>query len=93
MQYLIEGETLTQIADATRLMTGNTQKMTPSEIIYWLGKVVYLPQGRASTTVDIGQLNYSSTAVGVLPVVVQGAASSSIDVSALVLTSSAVGQL
>lgn len=46
--YKISGETLIAIADRTRAMAGTSKKLTPDEIIYWLGRVIYLPQGNAN---------------------------------------------
>lgn len=85
--YKISGETLTAIADRTRQMAGTNEKMTPADIIYWLGRVNFIPQGRARSEFA---LNFASTANGRLPVLVKGAASSEF---ALGFTSSAVGVL
>lgn len=61
--YKISGETLTAIADRTRQMAGTSKKLTPAEIIYWLGRVTVLQQGHAESAF---LLNFESSAVGAL---------------------------
>lgn len=86
--YKISGETLTAIADRTRQMAGTNKKLTTAEIIYWLGRVKFIPQGWANSEFA---LDFApSTATGRLPNVVRGTANSAF---ALDFTSSAVGTL
>lgn len=87
--YKISGETLTAIADRTRQMAGTNKKLTPAEIIYWLGKVSFIPQGRAESS--LSGLTFDSAAVGVLPTVYYGTANSTL--SGLAFTSTANGEL
>ena len=86
--YRISGDTLTAIADRTRAMAGTNQKLTPAEIIYWLGRVKFIPQGWANSEFAISFA--PSSATGRLPVVVKGTANSAF---ALNFTSGATGAL
>lgn len=61
--YKISGETLTAIADRTRGLANTTDKLTPEDIIYWLGRVTVLPRGHAESAF---LLNFESSAVGEL---------------------------
>ena len=69
----IKKETLDAIADHTREMAGTNKRLTPAEIIYWLGRVKFIPQGWANS---VFTPNFESTATGILPVVVKGTANS-----------------
>lgn len=86
-QYLIRSDTLTAIADRTREMAGTNKKLTPADIIYWLGRVKFIPQGWATSEFT---LDFDCGASGVLPVVVKGMASSEFTLN---FESSAVGAL
>lgn len=86
-QYLIRSDTLTAIADRTREMAGTNKKLTPADIIYWLGRVKFIPQGWATSEFT---LDFDCGASGVLPVVVKGTASSEFTLN---FESSAVGAL
>lgn len=75
--YKVAESDLVAIADRTRTMAGTTKGMTLDDIIYWLGRVIYIPQGNASSvgmTLTIESEN--SNANGVLPNVIKGNASS-----------------
>ena len=87
--YKISGETLTAIADRARVMANTKAKMTPAEIIHWLGRVAFIPQGHASSEFALG--SFSGTAIGILPTVYKGRASSEFALGAF--ESSAVGAL
>lgn len=59
---LIKKETLEKIANHTRTMAGVVKKLSTDEIIYYLGTVIYLPQGRAQSNINL--LSVTSTAKG-----------------------------
>lgn len=63
--YKIPGSKLTAIADRTRAMAGTTEGMTLDEIIYWLGRVIYIPQGRAISVLNASVLE--SNGIAILP--------------------------
>lgn len=86
-QYLIRSDTLTAIADRIREMAGTNKKLTPADIIYWLGRVKFIPQGWSTSEFT---LDFDCGASGVLPVVVKGTASSEFTLN---FESSAVGAL
>lgn len=65
-EYLIKGETLTAVANHTRKLANITDELTLEEIVYWLGRVVPLVQGHASSELTLIPNNYESSAIGVL---------------------------
>ncbi len=83
LYYKMRGSWFTDMADCVRTMAGTSSKLTPEEMLYWLERVKYIPQGNAESILT---LSFSSHAVGMLPVVVKGAASSVLE---LAFTSSA----
>lgn len=52
-------------------MAGTKQNMTPAKMLYWLGRVKFIPQGRADAEF---RQNIDPTATGRLPNVVKGTA-------------------
>jgi hypothetical protein len=42
-EYKVKRETLEAIAEKLRAMIGKTSKLTTEEIIYWLGRVKFIP--------------------------------------------------
>lgn len=62
---------LTTIADRTREMAGTSQKLTLDDIIYWLGRVKFIPQGWANSEFAP---DFDSIVSSKLPVVVKGVA-------------------
>lgn len=60
--YKVPGSKLTAIADRTRAMAGTTEGMTLDEIIYWLGRVIYIPQGNFNSEFSLGVFEGSVTA-------------------------------
>lgn len=89
---LIKRETLEGIADKTREMAGSGKKMSPDDIIYWLGRVKYIPQGWASSELTLGNDNFVSTATGIIPDYDKGVATSEIEL-ANILETRAIGGL
>ncbi len=85
--YKIRGSWFTDMADCIRAMAGASRAMTPAEMLYWLQRVKYIPQGNAESTLA---LSFSSNASGMLPVVQKGTASSVLTLS---FSSSAIGVL
>lgn len=64
-----------QVVERVQPMVGTKRNMTPAEILYWLMRVKYIPQGWANSEVS---LDYDAVAVGRLPVVLKSSASSTI---------------
>lgn len=85
--YAISAEVLNAIAAEVKKMAGRTILMTPEEILYWLRKVQYIPQGFAQSIQSIAN---GSDASGTIPTVVRGAASS---VQPIYNTSTAMGSI
>lgn len=61
--YKIKEETMAAIADRTRAMANTPEKLTPAEIVYWLGRVKFIVQGHASSACNVSGL-FESGAVG-----------------------------
>ncbi|MBQ6991047.1 MAG: hypothetical protein IJN58_08315 [Clostridia bacterium] len=59
--YKIGYNWLAQVVDHLQDMVGKTASFTLEEIVYWLGRVKYLPQGNAESTMTIG-LVFETTA-------------------------------
>ena len=53
-KYAVPKSVLTAIADRTRAMVGTTEGMTLDEIIYWLGRVIYIPQAQPTSEATWG---------------------------------------
>lgn len=86
-QYSISAEIMNAIVAEIQKMSGRTNPLTPEEMLYWLRRVVYIPQGYAVSVQSISQV---SSASGRLPTVVRGRA---ISVQSIYNTSNAVGSL
>lgn len=89
----IKKSILFEVADEIRKAAGLTRKLTPAEMIYWLKRIIYLPQGHANSGYTLDTLVMSSTASGVLPEIVRGSASSVFNLNTLNFTSTASGAL
>lgn len=73
--YTIGYNWFAQVVERTQVLAGTKRKMTPAEILYWLSRVKFIPQGWA---IGEASLDYDAMAVGRLPVVVKSKASSTI---------------
>lgn len=86
-RYKIGYNWVAQVVDHLQDMVGRTTSFTLEEIVYWLGRVKYIPQGYAESVLT---LSFDNGATGRLPVVQRGTASSSFTLN---FESSAVGAL
>lgn len=77
-EYKIKRETLEAIAEKLRAMIGKTSKLTTEEIIYWLGRVKFIPQGHGNTSFE-SNFSFNSEATGIIPHIERGVANSTID--------------
>lgn len=73
--YTVGYNWFAQVVERIQPMVGTKRDMTPAEIIYWLKRVKYIPQGMAESEV---MLNMYSGAAGMLPVVVKTSAVSTV---------------
>lgn len=87
-QYAISAEIMNAIVAEIQKMSGRTKPLTPEEMLYWLRRVVYIPQGYAESVNSI--VSNVSSASGRLPVVQRGTA---ISAQSIYNTSNAVGSL
>ena len=72
--YAVKEADLVAIADRTRVMANISESLSIPEIIYWLGRVAYIPQGRVDSEFSLSfGPNVSS---GALPTVAKGSATS-----------------
>ena len=72
-------------------MSGSGKDMKPADIIYWLGRVKYIPQGWASSESTLAD-NFVSSATGIIPEYDKGVATSVLMLADL-FESTAVGEL
>lgn len=72
-KYAVLSESLNEIARRTQTMAGTNKAMTLEDIIYWLGRVIYLAQGWAESEFA---LDFDTDSDGILPIVVNGYATS-----------------
>lgn len=86
-QYAIASADLNELGAVTQKMAGKRALMTVADMIYWLNRVQFIPQGSAESAFA---LNFASAASGILPDVQRGTATSAF---ALNFTSSASGAL
>lgn len=91
--YSITSESLNKIAKRTQEMAGTSKLLTPDDIIYWLGRVMFIPQGRSISEFSLVPLVFESAASARLPEVVKAAANSEFSLASLAFESSAVGAL
>lgn len=76
--YTIGYNWFAQVVDRIQPMVGTKRNMTPAEIIYWLKRVKYIPQGWAITGSSLG---FNVSAVSKLPTVVKSSAISALAVN------------
>ena len=76
--YTIGYNWFAQVVERVQPMVGTKRNMTPAEIIYWLNRVKFIPQGFAEAS--FSPIFVSSTSVR-LPVVVKSTAGSTFTVS------------
>lgn len=73
--YIIDSEDLNELGALAQKMAGKKALMSIEDMIYWLGRVQFIPQGYAETK---SYLNLNNAAVGALPNVQRGKATSTI---------------
>lgn len=73
--YTIGYNWFSQAVERIQPMVGTKRDMTPAEIIYWLKRVKYIPQGWGSGEVSF---DFDAMAAGRIPVVAKSTASSTI---------------
>ena len=83
--YAIASASLNELGAITQKMAGKKQLMTVADMVYWLNRVVYIPQGCAESNVVFV---LDSAAGGRLPNVQRGIATSTIS---QIMTSGATG--
>lgn len=74
VNYKVGYNWIAQLVGLVQSMAGLVDDLTLEDILYWLGRVKTIPQGRASSAFALrfGE----SAAAGILPVVVKGSAGS-----------------
>ena len=86
--YTIVSADLNELGAVTQKMAGKRALMTVADMIYWLNRVQFIPQGNAESVQTI--VSQISTAAGIVPIVYRGTAISTQSVSN---TSNAAGSL
>ena len=64
-QYAITGADLNELGAVTQKMAGKRALMTVSDMIYWLNRVQFIPQGNAESVIDVSPL-FITSAYGAL---------------------------
>lgn len=85
--YSITSADLNELGKAAQKMAGKNALMTIADMIYWLNRVVYIPQGYAESTCAVTQNSISS---GIVPTVYRGTA---ISTQSIFNTSNAAGSI
>ena len=89
----IKKSIMSEVADEIRKAAGLSRELKPDEMIYWLKRIAYLPQGHANSEFTLDALAMSSAASGIIPEVVRGTANSVFNLNTLNFESTAVGAL
>lgn len=85
--YAILSGDLNALGAITQTMSGKKALMTVADMIYWLNRVQYIPQGNAESVQSVSQI---SVATGIVPTVYRGSA---ISIQSVSNVSTAVGSL
>lgn len=91
--YSITRESMNEIAKRTQEMAGTSKLMTPEEIAYWLGRVMFIPQGYAASTVRLTELEVNGNSSGIVATVYRGTASGELVLPEMICNGSASGVL
>ena len=89
-QYAIASADLNELGAVTQKMAGKRALMTVADMIYWLNRVQFIPQGNAESTFNTSDVSFAANAVGILPTVYKGIAKSTFYTSNLTFVSNAV---
>ena len=76
--YAIGYNWFAQVVGHIQTMAGTKQNMTPAKMLYWLGRVKYIPQSNAESSFS---LEFDSGATGTLPDYQVGTATSAFSMS------------
>lgn len=88
VNYKVGRNWLADLVEITQKMAGKSSGMTLDDVIYWLNRVQFIPQGNAESVQSI--VSQISIAVGIIPTVYRGTAISSQSITNI---SNAVGYL
>ena len=89
-QYAIASADLNELGAVTQKMAGKRSLMTVADMVYWLNRVQFIPQGNAESTFNTSDVSFAANAVGILPTVYKGIAKSTFYTSNLTFVSNAV---
>lgn len=88
VNYKVGRNWLADLVEITQKMAGKSSDMTLDDVIYWLNRVQFIPQGNAESVQPI--VSQISIAVGIVPTVYRGTA---ISIQSITNISNAVGSL
>lgn len=88
VNYKVGRNWLADLVEITQKMAGKSSGMTLDDVIYWLNRVQFIPQGNAESVQSI--VSQISIAVGIIPTVYRGTA---ISTQSITNISNAVGSL
>lgn len=93
VNYKIGYNWFAQVVEYVQTMAGTTKDMTPADIVYWLGRVMYIPQGWASDMLQLAGMALSGGASGYVVDVQRGSATSTLAIGEMNLNATATGAL
>ena len=85
--YIVDSEDLNELGAIAQKMAGKKVLMSIEDMIYWLNRVQFIPQGYAES---ISAVTQNSTSSGIVPTVVRGTA---ISTQSIFNTSNAAGSV
>ena len=91
--YKIGKNWLADLVAVVQTMAGKMSDMTLEDILYWLNRVKYIPQGNASGECTIPLIFSPCSASGKIPEYQKGIAKSTFALPVGIFSSSAVGEL
>lgn len=91
-RYSVTSDDLNNIAKRTQEMAGTLKLLTTEDIVYWLGRVKFIPQGWAEVKVTV-PTTIETNVMGILPTVYKSNANVNVSISNSMVSTSAVGSL
>lgn len=76
--YAIPSEIMNAIVAEIQKMSGKNNPLTPEEILYWLRRVAYIPQGWIESLLSIPKTSFCSVTTAILPEILNGSTTPSV---------------
>lgn len=92
-RYSIGHNWFARVVERLRVMVNSNRDFTPEEIVYWLGRVAFIPQGWASSSLQSANMETVGSASGIIATVYRGSASGELVMGEMNCTGTASGIL